>query len=52
MTGFLIAFIPAGILCGGVALLIQTLVKKDTYHYDQDNLWKDFDLKAEDYNIK
>jgi hypothetical protein len=52
MTGFLIALLPAGLLCGGVALLIRSFVKKDTYHYDKDHLWEDAQQTSEDYRIK
>jgi hypothetical protein len=52
MTGFLIALLPAGLLCGGVALLIHSIVKKDTYHYDKDHLWEDAPQTSEDYRIK
>lgn len=52
MAGFLIALLPAGILCGGVALLIHSFVKKDTYHYDKEQLWEDFNHTSEDFNIK
>ncbi|MCM3731126.1 hypothetical protein M3196_05535 [Fictibacillus nanhaiensis] len=52
MTGFLIALLPAGLLCGGVALLIHSFVKKDTYHYDKEHLWEDTPQTSEDYRIK
>ena len=52
MTGFLITLLPVGLLCGGVALLIQSLTKKDTHHYDKENLWSDFDIESEDYHMK
>ena len=52
MTGFLITLVPASLLCGGVAMLIQTFVKKDTFQYDQENLWEDTSLTSEDYRIK
>ncbi|MDR7074132.1 hypothetical protein [Fictibacillus barbaricus] len=52
MTGFLITLLPAGLLCGGVALLIHSLTKKDTYHYDKENLWTEFEIDTEDYHMK
>lgn len=52
MTGFLITLVPASLLCGGVAMLIHTFVKKDSYHYDQENLWEDTSLTSEDYRLK
>ncbi|MCM3718040.1 hypothetical protein [Fictibacillus phosphorivorans] len=52
MTGFLIALLPAGLLCGGVALLIHSFTKKDTYHYDKEHLWEDTPHTSEDYRMK
>jgi hypothetical protein len=52
MTAFLITLLPAGLLCGGVALLIQSLVKKDTFQYDKEHLWEDSPHTHEDYNLK
>ncbi|MET3727392.1 ribosomal silencing factor RsfS [Fictibacillus halophilus] len=52
MTGFLITLVPASLLCGGVAMLIHTFVKKDSYQYDQENLWEDTSLTSEDYRLK
>jgi hypothetical protein len=52
MAGFIITLIPAGLLCGGVVLLIQSFVKKDTYHYDQENLWEEYPHTLEDFKLK
>ncbi|MBH0163549.1 hypothetical protein IHV12_01410 [Fictibacillus sp. 7GRE50] len=52
MIGFLITLVPASLLCGGVAMLIHTFAKKDSYQYDQENLWEDTSLTSEDYRLK
>jgi hypothetical protein len=52
VTGFLLTLLPAGLLCGGVALLIRSLTRKDTYHYDKEYLWENYELTSEDYRLK
>ncbi|MBY6035085.1 hypothetical protein KUV80_00370 [Fictibacillus nanhaiensis] len=52
MIGFIVTLLPAGLLCGGVALLIHSFVKKDTYQYDKEHLWEDYPYRSEDYHIK
>ncbi|MFC0187774.1 hypothetical protein ACFFJY_05705 [Fictibacillus aquaticus] len=48
---FIISMLPAFLLCGGVVMLIQSLVEKDTLSYDDVNLWEDHEYSPEDYRL-
>ncbi|MFC7373271.1 hypothetical protein ACFQPF_16650 [Fictibacillus iocasae] len=48
---FMISLLPAFLLCGGVVALLQIFVKKDTFDYDEANLWENYEGSPEDYRL-